>query len=197
MHVLETAIDGVLIIEPKIFGDDRGFFFELYQDRRYASLGMGRRFVQDNLSRSAQGVLRGLHYQFGRPQGKLVSVLRGRVLDVIVDIRLGSPSFGKHVAIEIDDEARRQIWIPRGLAHGFLVLSEFADFFYKCDEYYSPADEVVLRWNDPQLAIAWGCQSPTLSARDSAGRLLSELRDRLPHYRDQSCELSLPEQPDR
>lgn len=197
MQVHETAVDGVLIVEPKIFGDDRGFFMELYQDERYASGGVARRFVQDNLSRSAGGVLRGLHFQFRKPQGKLVTVLRGSVLDVAVDVRLGSPSFGKHVAVEINDQNRRQVWIPHGLAHGFLVLSEFADFFYKCDEYYSPADEVALRWNDPQLAIGWGCQSPTLSARDSAGRMLSELNDLLPHYQDHSCEFSLPEQTGR
>jgi dTDP-4-dehydrorhamnose 3,5-epimerase len=131
-------------------------------------------------------VLRGLHFQIRKPQGKLVTVLRGSVLDVVVDVRIGSPSFGRHVAIELDDETRRQIWVPRGLAHGFLVLSESADFFYKCDELYSPTDEVVLRWNDPQLAIAWGCQSPKLSARDSAGRTLSELNELLPHYEDDS-----------
>jgi dTDP-4-dehydrorhamnose 3,5-epimerase len=180
MNVRETAIDGVLIFEPVIFGDDRGFFMELYQIERYASHGVQRPFVQDNLSRSASGVLRGLHFQTRKPQGKLVTVLRGSVLDVAVDVRSGSPSFGKHVAVELNDETRRQVWIPRGFAHGFLVLSEFADFFYKCDEVYSPADEVVLRWDDPQLAIGWGCQSPILSPRDRAGRTLAELNDLLP-----------------
>lgn len=197
MRVKETAIEGALILEPDVFGDVRGFFVELYQNERYAEHGVRPRFVQDNLSRSARGVLRGLHLQAAKPQGKLVTVLRGAVLDVVVDVRRGSPSFGRHAAIKLDDETRRQIWIPRGLAHGFLVLSEFADFFYKCDEYYSPADEIVLRWNDPQLAIEWGCESPQLSARDSAGATLSELIDRLPHYRDDACAFSSPAQPGR
>jgi dTDP-4-dehydrorhamnose 3,5-epimerase len=138
--------------------------------------------VQDNLSRSERGVLRGLHLQNPRPQGKLVTVLRGRVLDIAVDVRVGSPAFGRHVAIELGEENRRQVWIPRGLAHGFLVLSESADFFYKCDDLYSPADELVLAWNDPQLAIDWGCDAPTLSARDREGRTLAELASRLPRY---------------
>lgn len=192
MRVQETAIDGVLILEPEVFDDDRGFFMELYQSERYGSLGLPRRFVQDNLSRSGRGVLRGLHFQIRKPQGKLVTVLCGAVLDVVVDVRIGSPTFGMHAAIELADATHRQVWIPPGVAQGFLVLSEFADFFYKCDELYSPADELVLRWNDPQLGIKWGCQSPKLSARDSAGRTLSELKDLLPHYKNNSCKSSLP-----
>jgi dTDP-4-dehydrorhamnose 3,5-epimerase len=184
MRVEKTLIDGVLILEPDIFGDDRGFFMELYHNERYVTSGVRQDFVQDNLSRSSFGVLRGLHFQVRKPQGKLLTVLRGSVLDVIVDVRVGSPSFGKHIAIELNDETRRQVWVPRGLAHGFLVLSEFADFFYKCDELYNAADELVLRWNDPNLAIGWGCQSPKLSPRDSAGRTLSELHDLLPPYQD-------------
>ena len=182
MNVIETAIPGVLIMEPRVLGDARGFFLELFQEERYAKHGIGRRFVQDNLSRSAQGVLRGLHIQNPKPQGKLVTVLRGCVLDVTVDLRAGSPTFGRHVAVELDEENRRQVWIPRGLAHGFLVRSESADFFYKCDELYSPADELTVRWNDPQLGIDWGCAHPKVSARDAEGTLLAELSGRLPRY---------------
>lgn len=182
MKVLETSIPGVLIVEPKLFGDARGFFVEMYQSDRYKASGIRPRFVQDNLSRSAAGVLRGLHFQNPKPQGKLVTVLNGAVLDVAVDVRVGSPTFGKHVAIELNSENRRQLWIPRGIAHGFVVLSETADFFYKCDEFYSPLDELVLRWNDPVLGIDWRCASPTLSARDEAGRSLAQLDGLLPLY---------------
>ncbi|MGH7489426.1 MAG: dTDP-4-dehydrorhamnose 3,5-epimerase, partial [bacterium] len=139
MNVIQTAIPGVLIIEPKIFGDSRGFFLELYQAGRYAATGIGHSFVQDNLSRSGKAVLRGLHFQNPKPQGKLVTVLRGSVLDVAVDVRVGSPTFGASVCVELDDENRRQFWIPRGFAHGFVARSETADFFYKCDESHSPA----------------------------------------------------------
>jgi dTDP-4-dehydrorhamnose 3,5-epimerase len=183
MNVIATAIPEVLIIEPKVLGDSRGFLLETFQSQRYAASGIAGPFVQDNLSRSAQGVLRGLHFQNPNPQGKLVSVLRGRVLDVAVDVRLGSPTFGRHVAVELDDESRRQLWIPRGFAHGFVVLSDSADFFYKCDALYSPADEVVLRWDDPALDIRWGCDAPKLSARDRQGRTLAELAGCLPRYR--------------
>jgi dTDP-4-dehydrorhamnose 3,5-epimerase len=182
MNVIETAIPGVLIIEPKLFGDARGFFTEMYQADRYAGSGIAARFVQDNLSRSAQGVLRGLHFQNPKPQGKLVTVLRGAVLDVAVDVRAGSPTFGRHVAVELNEDNRRQFWVPRGFAHGFVVRSETADFFYKCDELYSPKDEVVLRWNDPQIAIAWDCEAPKVSARDSEGRNLAQLDGLLPRY---------------
>jgi dTDP-4-dehydrorhamnose 3,5-epimerase len=182
MNVLETSIPGVLILEPKVLGDARGFFVELYQSDRYSASGIRSRFVQDNLSRSAAGVLRGLHFQNPKPQGKLVTVLNGAILDVAVDVRVGSPTFGKHVAIELNSENRQQLWLPRGMAHGFVVLSETADFFYKCDEFYSPHDELVLRWNDPALGIDWGWASPTLSARDEAGRTLAELDGVLPLY---------------
>jgi dTDP-4-dehydrorhamnose 3,5-epimerase len=182
MNVIETAIPGVLIVEPKVFGDGRGFFVETYQADRYAQSGIAPRFVQDNLSRSGEGVLRGLHIQNPRPQGKLVTVLRGSVLDVAVDVRSGSPTFGRHVAVELNEENRRQIWIPRGLAHGFMVRSQSADFFYKCDEFYSPADELVLRWDDPELGIDWGCAAPKVSARDAQGGTLAQLAGRLPAY---------------
>src|SRR5258707_10592802 len=156
MNVIETAIPGVLIVEPKLFRDARCLFIELFHDGRYAGSGIGPHFVQDNLSRSARGVLRGLHLQNPRPQGKLVTVLRGCVLDIAVDVRTGSPTFGRHVAVELSEDNRRQAWIPPGFAHGFIVRSEIADFFYKCDELYSPPDELVLRWDDPQLAIRGG-----------------------------------------
>jgi dTDP-4-dehydrorhamnose 3,5-epimerase len=182
MNVIEAAIPGVLIVEPQVLGDVRGFFLELFQAERYAQAGIGKHFVQDNLSHSAQGVLRGLHIQNPRPQGKLVTVLRGCVLDVVVDVRVGSPTFGRHVAIELSEENRRQVWVPRGLAHGFVVRSQSADFFYKCDELYSPADELVLRWDDPALGIDWGEASPRVSGRDSQGSTLAELAGRLPRF---------------
>ena len=182
MNVNQTAIPEVLIVEPKVFGDSRGFFFELYQSERYAASGIPSRFVQDNLSRSAKGVLRGLHIQNPNPQGKLVAVLRGSVLDVAVDVRKGSPTFGEHVAVELTDENRRQFWIPRGFAHGFIVTSESADFFYKCDALYSPKDEIVVRWDDPQLGIDWGNAAPIVSQRDKDGRSLADLKAQLPRY---------------
>jgi dTDP-4-dehydrorhamnose 3,5-epimerase len=181
MNIVQAPLPDILIVEPKIFGDQRGFFYESFRSDRYTSHGIAGPFVQDNLSRSARGVLRGLHFQNPRPQGKLVSVLQGRVLDVAVDVRRGSPTFAQHVAIELNDQNRRQLWIPRGFAHGFLVLSDFADFFYKCDEYYSPADEIVVRWNDPTLGINWGIDDPTLSARDTAAPLLADVQV-LPAY---------------
>jgi len=181
MQIVATAIPEVLIIEPKLFGDARGFFLESYQAERYAQAGITRPFVQDNLSRSAQGVLRGLHLQNPNPQGKLVTVLRGRVIDVALDVRRGSPTFGHHVAVELSEDNRRQFWVPRGFAHGFAVLSESADFFYKCDALYSPSTEIAVQWNDPALGIAWGVDSPSLSAKDQAGRPLAAIAD-LPVY---------------
>jgi dTDP-4-dehydrorhamnose 3,5-epimerase len=187
MKVIETAIPGVLIIEPKIFGDARGFFLETFQDQRYADAGIRQPFVQDNLSRSARGALRGLHFQQPNPQGKLVTVLRGAVRDVAVDVRVGSPTFGRHVAVDLDEDNRRQLFVPRGFAHGFVVRSESADFFYKCDALYSPPEEKVLRWNDPALGIDWGIADlgitdPILSERDQQGRTLAELADVLPRF---------------
>ena len=181
MHVIVADVPDVLIIDPKLFGDQRGFFLETYQSTRYAEHGISRSFVQDNLSRSAYGVLRGLHLQNPKTQGKLVSVLRGRVLDVAVDVRVGSPYFGRHVAVELSEDNRRQLWVPRGFAHGFVVLSETADFFYKCDEFYNPKDEIVVRWDDPAIGITWGVESPSLAARDAAAPLLSEIEN-LPVY---------------
>jgi dTDP-4-dehydrorhamnose 3,5-epimerase len=171
MNVIPTAIGGVFIIEPKVFGDSRGFFFESFNQRAFeAATGVTLPFVQDNHSRSAKGVLRGLHYQVEQPQGKLVRVVAGAVFDVAVDIRPGSPTFGKWVGVELTAENKRQMWVPPGLAHGFLVLSESADFLYKTTDYYSPQHERCIIWNDPTLAIDWPLDGePILSAKDAAG----------------------------
>lgn len=181
MNVIKTDLPEVLIIEPKLFGDQRGFFLETYQLPRYLEQGISRPFVQDNMSRSGFGVLRGLHLQNPATQGKLITALRGKVLDVAVDVRLGSPDFGRHVAVELSEENRRQLWVPRGFAHGFAVLSETADFFYKCDDFYSPKDEVSIRWDDPAIGIKWGLASPSLSAKDAAAPLLADVKN-LPIY---------------
>lgn len=181
MQTFETALPGVFVVEPRRFGDARGFFMETFQAERYAAAGITRPFVQDNLSRSSLGVLRGLHLQHPNPQAKLVSVLRGRVLDVAVDVRVGSPMFGKHVAVELSEENGRQLYVPRGFAHGFVVLSETADFFYKCDNVYSPPDEITVQWCDPALGIDWQTPDPKVSARDAAAPVLSNI-DRLPRF---------------
>jgi dTDP-4-dehydrorhamnose 3,5-epimerase len=175
MNVVKTAIDGVLVFEPKVFGDARGFFFESFNQRVFDdAVGPGVHFVQDNHSRSARGVLRGLHFQLEpHAQGKLVRVAAGAVFDVAVDIRPGSPTLGQWVGVELNAENHRQLWIPAGLAHGFLVLSETADFLYKTTDYYAPQAEGSLRWNDPTLAIAWPDVgvAPTLSGKDAAAPL--------------------------
>ncbi|MGY4509020.1 dTDP-4-dehydrorhamnose 3,5-epimerase [Bradyrhizobium sp. USDA 3650] len=181
MNVIATTLPEVLVIEPKLFGDQRGFFLETYRFDRYAEHGVSRPFVQDNMSRSSYGVLRGLHLQNPSTQGKLVSVVRGTVLDVAVDVRVGSPNFGRHVAVELSEENRRQLWVPRGFAHGFAVLSETADFFYKCDDLYSPKDELVVRWDDPAIGIDWGIPNPSLSPRDAEAPLLADVKN-LPTY---------------
>lgn len=176
MQVFETAIPDVKLIEPKVFGDDRGFFLESFQAERYAQqAGITLPFVQDNHSRSARNVLRGLHFQRSKPQGKLVRVVRGEVLDVAVDIRRGSSTFGNVVAEILSEDNKRQLWIPPGLAHGFVVLSETADFEYKCTDYYDPSDEGSLIWNDPDLNIDWRVTDPILSAKDAQGLRLAEL----------------------
>ncbi|TBW02243.1 dTDP-4-dehydrorhamnose 3,5-epimerase [Azotobacter chroococcum] len=175
MKVIETALPGVLIIEPKVFGDHRGFFLETFQVERYREAGISLPFVQDNHSRSQRGVLRGLHFQRTRPQGKLVSVGRGAVYDVAVDINPQSPTCGRFVGVELNDENHRQLWIPPGYAHGFCVLSEVADFQYKCTELYFPADEGGLIWSDPDVNIPWPLESPQLSAKDQANPTLREL----------------------
>jgi dTDP-4-dehydrorhamnose 3,5-epimerase len=174
MKVTETTLPGVLLIEPKVFGDDRGFFYETYHARRYEAAGIPAHFVQDNLSRSSQGTLRGLHFQEPNPQGKLVQVLRGSVFDVAVDVRRSSPNFGRWVAVELSETNRRQLWVPPGFAHGFCVTSESADFLYKCTALYSPEAERGIAWDDPALGIDWPVRKPLLSAKDAAAPVLPE-----------------------
>jgi dTDP-4-dehydrorhamnose 3,5-epimerase len=176
MQVIDTAIADVKIIEPRVFGDERGFFLETFQAERYADAGIRLPFVQDNHSRSAKGVLRGLHFQKTRPQGKLVRVVRGTVFDVAVDIRKNSPTYGKWAGVTLSEENKTQFWIPPGLAHGFVVLSDLADFEYKCTDYYFPDDEGCLIWNDPEIAIDWPVESPLLSGKDQQGLTLAELQ---------------------
>ena len=175
MKVIETQLAGVLIIEPKVFGDHRGFFLETFQVERYRDAGIGLPFVQDNHSRSQRGVLRGLHFQRTRPQGKLVSVSCGAVYDVAVDINPDSPTCGQYVGVELNDENHRQLWVPPGYAHGFCVLSEVADFQYKCTDYYQPEDEGGLLWNDPDVGIPWPVAEPQLSAKDQLNPRLRDL----------------------
>lgn len=174
--VTPTAIDDVLMLQPKVFGDSRGFFFESFNAQDFAqATGLDVTFVQDNHSRSAQGVLRGLHYQLQQPQGKLVRVVRGAVFDVAVDIRRSSPTFGRWVGCELSEDNHRQLWVPPGFAHGFVVLSESADFLYKTTDYYAPAHERCIAWNDPDIGIAWPAGlAPQLSAKDQAGVLLRQ-----------------------
>lgn len=166
MQVIETKLPGVLIVEPRVFEDARGFFFESYSYREYAAHGIKDVFVQDNHSKSVRGVLRGLHYQTAPGQAKLVRVAVGEVFDVAVDIRWGSPTFGQWVGVILSAENRRQLYIPVGFAHGFCVTSEVAEFLYKCSNYYSPQDERGIAWNDPDIAIPWPVAEPILSARD-------------------------------
>jgi len=180
VKVIETALPGVLIIEPKVFGDHRGFFLETFQLERYREAGIDLPFVQDNHSRSARGVLRGLHFQRTRPQGKLVSVSRGAVYDVAVDIDPASATSGQFVGVELNDDNHRQMWVPPGYAHGFCVLSEMADFQYKCTDFYVPADEGGLAWNDPDVGIPWPIEAPQLSAKDANNPRLRDLKPMSP-----------------
>ena len=177
MKVTPTAIDGVLVIEPRVFGDERGFFLESFNQQAFdAAVGAHVAFVQDNHSRSGRGVLRGLHYQAApHAQGKLVRVTQGTVFDVAVDIRPGSPTFGRWVGVELSDANQRQLWLPPGMAHGFLVTSERADFLYKTTAYYAPEAERCIAWNDPAIGIAWPAlgMAPLLSARDAAAPTLA------------------------
>lgn len=177
MKVTATTIKDVLLIEPKVFGDERGFFLETFQAQRYIEAGMTLPFVQDNRSRSAKNVLRGLHFQKNYPQGKLVSVTSGIVFDVAVDIRRDSPTFGQWVGALLTGDNHHQLYIPPGLAHGFCVVSDYADFQYKCTEYYHPEDEGSLLWNDPDLAITWPIRQPLLSAKDANAGTLKTLFD--------------------
>ena len=176
MKATRLAIPEVVLIEPKVFGDARGFFFESFNQKAFNdATGTNHQFVQDNHSRSAQGVLRGLHYQIQQPQGKLVRVVRGAVIDVAVDIRKSSPTFGQWVAEELSEDNHRQLWVPPGFAHGFVVLSEMAEFLYKTTDYYAPSFERCIAWDDPTLAIDWKLagRQPLLSAKDAAGVSLS------------------------
>lgn len=176
MKVIPTAIPDVLLIEPRVFGDERGFFFESFNARNFAELtGVTLDFVQDNHSRSAKNVLRGLHYQIKQPQGKLVRVVAGEVFDVAVDVRKSSPTFGQWAGFNLSAENKRMAWIPPGFAHGFVVLSDFAEFLYKTTDYWSPEHERCILWNDPVLAIDWQTrETPQLSAKDREGRLLAD-----------------------
>ncbi len=175
MKFLTTPIAGAMIVEPDVFGDERGFFMETWRADKFAAAGIEATFVQDNHSRSAKGVLRGLHYQAPNPQGKLVRVAAGAVFDVIVDLRQSSASFGQWFGLELSAENRRLLWAPPGLAHGFLTLSASADFVYKCTSVYSPADERAVRWDDPALGIAWPLEgAPVVSAKDAAAPLLAD-----------------------
>jgi dTDP-4-dehydrorhamnose 3,5-epimerase len=175
MKVETTHIPGTLIVEPAVFGDDRGFFWESFNEKEMRSIGIDAHFVQDNHSRSQRNVLRGLHYQINQPQGKLVRVVSGKVFDVAVDIRRDSPTFGKWAAVELSAENKRMFWLPPGLAHGFVVLSDFADFLYKTTDYYAPQFERTILWNDPDLGIEWPLAGqPTLSAKDAAAETFSK-----------------------
>lgn len=172
MEFIRLDIPDVLLVKPKVFGDPRGYFFEVWEARKFAAAGVEAAFVQDNYSRSVQHTLRGLHYQIQQPQGKLVRVTHGEVFDVAVDLRRSSPSFGRHVSAVLSANNKQQLWIPPGFAHGFYVLSESAEFFYKCTDYYAPQHERTLRWDDPKLAIDWPLAgaAPILSAKDQQGR---------------------------
>jgi dTDP-4-dehydrorhamnose 3,5-epimerase len=185
MHVTSTELPEVVVIEPQIFGDSRGYFLESWNQARYRALGLPDMFVQDNLSSSARGVLRGLHFQQPRAQGKLVTVIAGQIFDVAIDIRVGSPRFGKAATMTLSGENKRQLYIPPGFAHGFCVLSESALFMYKCTEPYVPEAEGGIIWNDPDLAIPWPIQTPTLSNKDAGFQRLRDLdHKRLPVYRE-------------
>lgn len=183
MKVIETKLPGVLLIEPKVIGDSRGFLAETWVRKRYEAAGVPGTFVQDNVSFSRRGVLRGLHYQHPQPQGKLVQVLQGEVFDVALDIRVGSPTFGQWVAATLSGENHQQIYIPEGFAHGFCVTSETALFAYKCTDYYNPATEAGVQWDDPDLAIPWPVEGPAISEKDRAHPPLREVPEhRLPVY---------------
>jgi len=175
MNVTETQLAGVLIIEPKVFGDSRGFFKETFQAERYREAGIEHTFVQDNYSRSQKGVLRGLHFQITKPQGKLVSCPNGAVFDVAVDIDPESTTYGQYVGVELTEENHKQMWVPPGYAHGFCVLSATADFQYKCTDYYDPSDEAGVIWSDPDVAIEWPITDPSLSSKDALLPTLAEL----------------------
>lgn len=183
MKVIETALPGARILEPQVFGDTRGFFYESYNKAKWIEAGIDVEFVQSNVSRSARGVLRGLHYQWPNPQGKLVSVLEGEVYDVAVDIRRGSPTFGRSTGVMLTSDNHRHFWVPEGFAHGFCVLSEFATFTYQCTALYDPKADAGIRWNDAALGIDWPLSEPLLSDKDGKTPLLEDVPpERLPVY---------------
>lgn len=183
MKLIQTDLPGCVVIEPAVFGDARGFFYETWNAERFGAEGLPTRFVQSNVSSSSRGVLRGLHYQWPRPQGKLVTVLEGEVFDVAVDIRCGSPTFGRWAGVLLSTENKRQFWIPEGFAHGFAVLSERALFSYLCTEVYVPQADAGVRWNDPGIGVDWPVTEPTLSAKDTASPFLADIpAERLPVY---------------
>jgi dTDP-4-dehydrorhamnose 3,5-epimerase len=188
MLITKTLIPGVLTIEPKVFGDNRGYFFEAYNKKRYEDAGIDLQLVQDNVSLSSRGVLRGLHFQNPNGQGKLVSVPMGEVFDVVVDVRQGSPTFGKWLGFHLSSSNHLQLWIPPGLAHGFVVLSESALFSYKCSAYYAPQDEHSILWNDPDIGVAWpACGEVKLSAKDLNGKRLTQIDPtKLPIFKELS-----------
>lgn len=184
MKPIETELPGCVVLEPQVFGDERGYFFESFNLDKLARIGIEPRFVQGNVSRSRRGVLRGLHYQWPGPQGKYVSVIEGEVWDVAVDIRHGSPTFGRWTAVVLSAENKRHFWIPEGFAHGFVALSEHAVFTYLCTATYDPKADAAIRWDDPSLAIDWPVVEPELSAKDAAAPLLADIPvERLPVYR--------------
>lgn len=183
MKRIETSLPGVCVLEPAVFADSRGFFLETYHQEKFAGLGITSRFVQDNHSRSSRHTLRGLHYQLRHPQAKLCRVVLGEVLDVAVDIRQGSPTFGKSVSVLLSADNKRQIYIPEGFAHGFVVLTEAAEFLYKCGDLYTPGDDYGIAWDDPDLGIDWGISAPLLSDKDRRNPRLAEApADHLPLY---------------
>jgi dTDP-4-dehydrorhamnose 3,5-epimerase len=182
LQITKCTLPEVLLVTPRVFGDERGFLLETYSEREFAAAGITTRFVQDNQSRSRRGVLRGLHYQLEHPQGKLVRVTRGKIFDVAADIRRGSPTFGKWVGVVLDDEKKQALWIPPGFAHGFCVVSDEADVAYKATDFYTPSAEKGIRWNDPLLGIEWPIESPTLSDKDLKYAPLTSASPDLPKY---------------
>ncbi len=185
LRTTEKSLPGVLLIEPAVFGDDRGFFLETYHKGKYGEAGIPKGFVQDNHSHSRKFTLRGLHYQLQHPQGKLVYVISGEILDIAVDIRLGSPTFGRWTGTLLSNENKRQLWVPEGFAHGFCVLSETADVLYKCTDLYTPGDEYGILWSDPTIDIVWPIENPLLSEKDAKNPELNSVpKEHLPVYRE-------------
>lgn len=183
MNVVPTSLPGVLVVEPRVFADGRGHFFESYHQDKYRAAGIATAFVQDNQSRSLRGTVRGLHMQVRRPQAKLVRTLQGEILDVAVDLRVGSPTFAKWTSAILSSDNLRQMFVPEGFAHGFAVLSEFAEVEYKCGDFYDPGGELGVRWNDPALGIDWRTEEPILSEKDRTCPLVAEVMERLPRFR--------------